>query len=353
MLCDGRMRRMMAGFVVCLLCALPCVAQEGALTIPEIQYTESPDGGSDYNGQVVNCAGGIVVAKLISSRPRLVLQDPNALDGWGGIQVKGWAGDVFGDVHVGDWVELERVFVEENRGTTFLQYWDDNPDGSLPMLTVTSSGHALPRPLVVEVNDIAAPQYVPGEDAWLVADHRAERFESMVIQVRNVEVVGLGQGKAQDNYELQSFGEPNDGGALCWASDYINADRAKADLYLPVIEPGQRFRAVTGMLEQYTNLGDGFDNYQLLTLDAATLVGLCPADLDRDGDVDLWDYKAFTEQLLAPPAASEDGLCATADLNCDGVVDSTDLDLFNAAWQQADVNADGIVNGDDLDGMDD
>ena len=76
-------------------------------------------------------------------------------------------------------------------------------------------------------------------------------------------------------------------------------------------------------------------------------MGLCPADLDADGDVDLWDYKLFVEQLLRCLPAGDS--YAAADLNRDGTVDSADLDLFNAAWQQADVNGDGIVNGDDLD----
>jgi hypothetical protein len=99
---------------------------------------------------------------------------------------------------------------------------------------------------------------------------------------------------------------------------------------------------VTGVLEQYTSLGDGFDYYQLLTLSDKSVVGLCAADLDQDGDVDLWDYRLFTDQLLAPSVPP------VGDLNQDGNVDATDLDLFNTAWQQADRNGDGIVNGDDL-----
>lgn len=352
MLCDGRMRMMMAGFGVCLLCVLPCIAQEGALTIPEIQYTESPDGGSDYNGKVIDCAGGVVVLKVEGKRPRLILHDPNALDaldGWGGIQVKGWASDAFADVNEGDWVQLERTFVEENRGTTFLQYWTNNPDGSLPVLTVVSRDHALPRPLVVDVNEIRAPEYRLIDDAWVVVDHGAEKYESMLVQIRNAEVVAQGLGKAQDNYELQSFRAPDDPNARCWASDYMNQDRPKSDLYVPAIDVGRRFRAVTGMLEQYTNLGDGYDYYQLLTLNEASVVGLCPADLNQDGDVTLWDYRFFVEQLLKPPSSLPDESYLAADLNGDGIVDLIDLGLFNEAWQQADVNGDGVVNGEDID----
>ncbi len=321
----------------------PCIAEEAVLTIREIQYTESPDGASPRNGQVIDCAGGIVVSKVEGKRPRLLLQDPNALDGWGGIQVKGWVSDAFAGVSVGDWVELRHVFVEENRGTTFLQYWGDNPDGSLPTLTVISRGHTLPPPLLVDANDIKAPEYLPLEDVWTVTDHGAERFESMLVQVRDVVVVELGMGKAQDNYVLQSVREPNDPKARCWASDYSNQDRQQTDLVLPGIEAGRRLRALTGLIEQYTNLGDGFDYYQLLTLSKTNIVGLCPADLDQDGDVDLRDYETFTGQWLSP------SLPLVADLNGDGKVDPADLDLFNAAWKQADANGDGIVNGDDLD----
>lgn len=335
--------------VVCVWCVLPDIVRGEDVTIPEIQYTESPDGASPYNGKIVDCAGGIVVAKQPGSRPRLFVQDPNVSGGWAAIQVKGWTSDAFMNVNVGDWVRLQQVFIEEFRGTTLLQYWDQNPDGSGPILKVVSQGHSLPRPLVVDVNQIKAPEYRLQEDAWVVADHRAERFESMLLQVRDVAVLGQGTGKAQDNYGLGSFREPNDASALCWASDYLNPDRPKADLYLPAIQPGQRFRAVNGVLEQYTNLGDGFDYYQLLTLSADSLLGLCPADLDRDGDVDLRDYSMFVAQLLLPASAAKSESYQAADLNHDGTVDPADLAAFNAAWQEADVNGDGVVNGHDLD----
>jgi len=328
---------MSVGFV------LPAAAAGGVLTIAEIQYTESPEGDSPFNGKVVDCSGGIVMAKVPGGRPRLFLQDPNALQGWGAIQVKGWASDAFDHVNVGDWVEVQQGFVEEFRGTTFLQYQEKNSDGSRPVLKVVSHDHALPRPLVVDANEVPAPTYLPATDAWVVADHRAERLESMLLQIRNVAVVARDLGKAQDNYGLQSFREPKETAALCWASDYANQNRPKSDLYVPGIETGRRFRAVTGVLEQYTSLGDGFDYYQLLTLSEQSAVGLCPADLDRDGDVDLGDYQLFTDELLTPSVPP------VGDLNQDGKVDVTDLDLFNAAWQQADRNGDGLVNGDDLD----
>lgn len=342
--------RMTVGvLIICTWCAFPRGAEGGFLTIPTIQYTESPDGASPYNGKVVDCAGGVVVAKQAGGRPRLFVQDPNASDGWAAIQVKGWTSDAFADVNAGDWVELQQVLVEEYRGTTFLQYWDQNPDGSRPILTVVSRGHSLPRPLLVDVSQIKAPEYRPLEDAWVVADHGAERFESMLLQVRDVVVTQQGMGKATDNYGLHSFGEPNDPNASCWASDYLNRDRQKLDLYLPAIQPGRRFRAVSGVLEQYANLGDGFDYYQLLTLGTESLVGLCSADLNQDGNVDLRDYSLFVEQLLLPSSAGKDESYRAADLNQDGTVDLADLAAFNAAWQKADVNGDGVVNGHDLD----
>jgi hypothetical protein len=345
----GRRHRIMGASIVCIGCVFPALVAGESLTIPQIQYTESPDGASPYNGQVIDCAGGVVVASQAGGRPRLFVQDPNVSGGWAAIQVKGWTSDAFANVNVGDWVQFQQIFVEEFRGTTLLQYWDQNPDGSQPILTVVSHGHTLPRPTVLDVNQIRAPEYQSGQDAWAVADHSPERFESMLLQIRDVAVVRQGLGKAQDNYELQSFREPDNTGAVCWASDYLNGDRQKSDLYLPAIQPGQSFRAVTGVLEQYTNLGDGFDYYQLLTVSTGSLAELCPADLNLDGNVDLRDYNLFVEQLLLPAAAPKGELYAAADLNQDGTVDMTDLATFNAAWQKADANNDGIVDERDLD----
>jgi hypothetical protein len=345
----SKVRAMVGVLIICIGCVLPCVVEGGSLTIRAIQYTESPDGASPYNGKVIDCAGGVVIAKVAGGRPRLLLEDPNSLAGWGAIQVKGWTSDAFASVNVGDWVNFQQIFVEDFRGTTFLQYLAQNTDGSKPILKVVSHGHSLPRPVVVDVNQIRVPGYRPQDDAWIVADHRAERFESMLLQIRDVVVVQQGLGKAQDNYELQSFREPNDATQHCWVSDYLNVDRPKAGLYLPEIQVGRRFRAVTGILEQYTSLVDGFDYYQLLTLSEESVVGLCPADLNQDGRVDLRDYSLFVAQLLTPPSPAPSAAYQAADLNHDGKVDVTDLDLFNAAWQKADVNGDGVVDERDLD----
>lgn len=346
---NGGKTVMVSVSILCIGCTLAAVTWGAPLSIREIQYTESADGASPSNGKVIDCAGGVVVVKTAGSRPRLYLQDPNVPDGWAAIAVKGWTGNAFDDVNVGDWVELASIFVEEFRGTTLLQYWDQNPDGSQPVLRVVGQGHALPRPFLVDANDIQAPAYLEAEDAWVVADHRAEKFESMLLQVRAVVVAEQDRGKAQDNYELRSFRDPNDATRRCWASDYLNQDRAKTDLYLPGIEVGRRLRAMTGLLEQYTNRSDGFDYYQLLTLSRDSAVALCPADLNQDGDVDLRDYRLFVEQLLLPAGASKGETYAAADLNEDGTVDAADFTAFNTAWQRDDVNDDGVVNGHDLD----
>src|SRR3989304_8592489 len=85
-------------------------AEDGNLSIYEIQYTENEDGSSYYDQQYVNCIGGIVIHKYLGSRHRLVLYDPNNWDGWGGISVKGDYNTnpmPFDDVQLGDWIYLD------------------------------------------------------------------------------------------------------------------------------------------------------------------------------------------------------------------------------------------------------
>ena len=123
------------------------------LSIYQLQYTTNADGSSDYDGQVVNCAGGTCVAKFAGFRPRLILQDPAYPHGWGGIQVKDWTnGDLYDQVSIGDWVALDNMLVEEFRGTTFLQ-WQTAYD---PQYTIVSQGNPLPPPIIVSVSQIPA-----------------------------------------------------------------------------------------------------------------------------------------------------------------------------------------------------
>ena len=232
--------------------------QPAELSIYEIQYTEDTNGVSPQNGNLVDCLGGVVTQKQSGGRPRLVLQDPTYPDGWGAIQVKGWSSDAFDGVSVGDWVSLTSVFVEDFKGTTFLQYQSEYDSA----LTVVDVNNPLPVPLIVETDKISAP--VEGLDAWAVSDHSAEKYESMLVSVVDVSVTDLGYGKAFDNYALASNADPN---LICWVSDYMNADKDKGLIYHPYVEVGQYFYSVTGILEQYTGDSDGiyYDYYQLLT----------------------------------------------------------------------------------------
>jgi hypothetical protein len=248
-----------AAALVVLFSPGTCLANP--LTIYDIQYVDStadPTGASPYNGATVDCTGGIVVFIDSGSRPRLFLQDPGYLDGWGAIQVKGWNGsETFAGVNVGDRVSLTDVYVEEFRGTTFLQF---GADGQAPnaAITIESSGNPVPGPMVVTLDQIAAPLEGP-PDQWYVTDHSAEPYESMRLTVEDVIVSDMYLGKAGDNYNLHNA----DGDA--WASDYINVDKDPDDLYHPYVGTGAESLSVTGMLEQYERRTSGWDYYQLLT----------------------------------------------------------------------------------------
>ena len=52
-----------------------------------------------------------------------------------------------------------------------------------------------------------------------------------------------------------------------------------------------------------------------------------PADVDGDGGVGLGDWELFAP-CIGGPAASIGKGCASADLNCDGVVDLRDAQIF-------------------------
>ena len=297
-----------------------------SLSIYEIQYTTDADGASPQDGNIVDCLGGIVTHKPPTGRPRLVVQDPNFAAGWGGIQVKDlFSTGVFADVNVGDRVSFTNVLVEDNKGTTFLQYISDNGAG----FTIISRDNPLPRPLKVEVGQIVAP--VEGADSWLVGDHSAERYESMLIKVVDVNVEARGHGKAYDNYVLRSSVEPNH---MCWASDYMNED--STGIYHPHVEIGQHFCGVAGILEQYAGNSDGieYDYYQLLTRNAGDFVVDQTADFDEDCDVDSVDFSLFAQHWLQEGCFEPDW-CGGADLTRGqpvGVVSAADLSELARHW---------------------
>ncbi len=263
---------------VCLAVAALWGGQASAVTVEvpiyDIQYTTDPLGDSPYNGSTLNCAGGIVIHKFPGSRPRVILYDPAHPTGWGAIQVKDWTGDsttsqFYSQVNVGDFVSLTNVWVEEYRGTTFLQYDVAHSAG----FSVISTGNPLPPPIPVSLDDISAPDETPpGSGEWYVPDHTAEPYESMYLMVQDVMVTDMDLGKALDNYNLAALA----GGTIAglaegnvWVSDYVNSDLPPGDLYMPGVAIGATFGAVAGVLEQYTRLSSGWDYYQLLTTSAS------------------------------------------------------------------------------------
>ena len=246
-----------------------------ALSIYEIQYTDNASGVSPQDGNIVDCLGGVVTHKRDGGRPRLVLQDPIYPNGWGAVQVKGWTSDAFDGVAVGDWVSLTNVLVEDNKGTTFLQYRSEYDCA----LTIVDVNNPMPRPLIVGIDEIGAP--VEDLDGWAVSGRGAEKYESMLIEVIDVTVTDLGYGKAYDNYLLAGNSDPNQ---VCWVSDYMNADKEKGLIYHPYVEAGQSFYSVTGIFEQYAGDSDGiyYDYYQLLTRSSEDFQADQPADLADD-----------------------------------------------------------------------
>ena len=303
------------------------------LTIFEIQTSMIDGDASTYEYSVVDCVGGIVVAKFAGYRPRLILQDPNHPDGWGAIQVKDWiTADnfaMFQDAQVGDWIEFTNMYVEEFRGTTMLQ----RLSAYNPTYNIVTQGNPLPPPIIVSVADLPAPVYDPVEDGWFVETRVAEPYESMRIIVRDVSVTTMGLGKASDNYVLE-----NSASESCWAADYMN-EHCVGD-YHPFVVLDQHFCAVSGLLEQYKNLGTGWDYYQLVTGTTEDLA-IC-VDGTADGEIAMDDFVRFTECMTGPMCETEpDGCdppawttppvnryirdCLMMDLDYDGDVDSIDF----------------------------
>ena len=303
-------------------------AQADEMSIYEIQYTTDANGTSPQHGNIVDCLGGIVTHKPPTGKPRLIIQDPNYSDGWGAIQVKDlYSTGVFTDINIGDWISFTNVEVEDNKGTTFLQYIEDNNANFM----IVSTNNPLPEPLVVTVDEIAAP--IEGLDVWAVSGHNVEKYESVLIKVINVKITDTGYGKAYDNYILQSNVDPN---LICWVSDYMNADKDRGLIYHPYVEIGQNFCGVTGILEQYTSESEGihYDYYQLLTTSTEDFIIDQVADLDDDCDVDFVDFGIFAGHWL-DTGCGEPDFCGGADLvkdQPDGIVNALDLFEFTRHW---------------------
>jgi hypothetical protein len=282
-------------FLMIIVTTMLSLTASGSLSIYDIQYTTSADGTSDYDEQTVDCQGGIVIHKSGGSRQRIVLYDPNNADGWGGIEAKGAIDATpFDDVNLGDWVELGSVTVydwlNKSRGTTIL-YLDETETSTV---TILSTGNALPKPLEVDVNDVAVV-YDDYNDTCYVTDHRAEKYESMYIQVRNVTVGDVNVGSHSDNYSLQDESDPN---IYCWASDYMNIDNPDDETPHPIIESGLFMCGLNGILEQYTKESDGWDYYQILTTNVDDFVIEQKGDLDGDCDVDFADLAILSNNWL-------------------------------------------------------
>jgi hypothetical protein len=246
-----KMSKVMMGFVCFVTVFLAGASAEAALSIHDIQYTLDAAGASDYVGQTVDFAGGIVFHKYEGFRTRLFLYDPASSDGWGGIAVKDLTGTyAFDGISVGDWVSFDGIVVEESSGNTQLSY-----DGTGGGPTVVSSGNALPEAFTVSVADLVSPP----------TGGLGEKYEAMYVVLEDVAVGLKDLGKAGDNYELIDAG-----GAICWGSDYMNGEAGGP--YHPLIATGNSLSRISGLVEQYTNPTSGWDYYQLLTLSAADIV---------------------------------------------------------------------------------
>ena len=222
------------------------------LTIHDVQYATDPSGDSPYDGQIHDVTGGIVTQIWFGGKPRIYVQDP-AYSQWGGIIVKDWHdGELAGAVSVGDWVSFSNITIEENRGTTHLQYNRDwSPNISFD---IVSTGNPVPDPILLTAAHLPVPVNHP----------LSEPYESMVVTLRNI---GIGQkdlGKAGDNYELLQ------GTSTAWGADYQNMDAGGP--YDPRIETGATLSRITGIVEQYTKPSDGWDYYQVVTRSADDIV---------------------------------------------------------------------------------
>ena len=222
------------------------------LSIHDIQSNTSDGDATVYNGQIHDVSGGIVTHVWQGFNDRVYLWDP-AHPTWGAIVVKdGEGGALANNVNLGDWVSFDSIYIDEYRGTTFLQYRTSfAPDVTF---SVDSTGNPVPGPSLLTVADLAYP---PGHAV-------TEPYESMIVTVQNVTVGQMDLGKAGDNYELLQ------GSDIAWAADYMNVDAGGP--YDPRVTTGAEFLSLTGIVEQYTKVADDWDYYQVVTRSAADIV---------------------------------------------------------------------------------
>lgn len=219
----------------------------GALTIRDIQFSAPPDYVSPYVGQVVDVTGGVVTKVFVGGQTKIVIQDPVLGDEWAGVQL------VFSDptqaagIARGDQIDIFGGTVAEFRGNTQVTM------SAASTFAINSTGIVI-EPVVVSVAEIPSP----------VNHDLSEKYEFMLLKVENVTVGQMDLGKNSDNYEL------NNAEGTCWGSDYANEDLLPGHIYY--VEPGQAFASVTGFLEQYLRLEQGWDYYQLLPRDAEDYV---------------------------------------------------------------------------------
>ncbi len=236
----SKIKRLAVGLVPGVL-ACWAAAHATTVTIAELQEsTAERDWRSAYESRDVSIVGGVVTHTIGF---RITLQDPTLGDAWAGVELRAFENEApLGVVRAGDRVDFYDVFVEEFRGGTIPQF------KSYSTFEVISSGHPLPDPVTVPIEDLAHP---PDRE-------RCERYEGMLVAVENVRVGQMDWGKASDNYELR------DGDHAIWASDYYNLDLAVPPFPTYYVSSGERYARIVGVYQEYLHPEEGWDYYQLL-----------------------------------------------------------------------------------------
>jgi hypothetical protein len=333
-----KMKKLVSSMTILTLAGFMQIAVGVDYSIYDLQYQSDPeDLNSPHVGEDVNCIGGIVIDKFLRNKAKLTLYDPQIYNpsepnGWRGIMVKtayGFNPNVFDNIDIGDWVSFNNVLVKDNvesQYNTMLEY------GPTSSFTIESMDNPLHEPIVISPNDIASPVFDSGPPwSWRVNDHRAEKYEAMMVEVRNVRVTQKGLGKYGDNYILVDH-DSNDSNNNCWAADYMN-EEVEEDGYHRFVDLGSRFCSVTGIIEQYKQYDSyaeiDWDYYQLLTTSTDSFV---KTDLDGDCDFDFVDFSVFAQHWLTEEQCADPNWCDGADLTQNGTVDISDLKEFSEYW---------------------